>query len=151
MYGGMHCYNGDLEKFKTKLDGDKEQVQWYESFDSRYLMSTCGGYELLFWDLHPASLIKSKKSGSPYFYAKQVTRVSTLKDIEWHTFTMPLGWNVQGIWPPRADGTDINAVARSRNKTLCATADDFGRVKLFRWPCVSNKAQSKITVVTLRM
>ena len=61
VYGGMHCYNGDLEKFKTKLDGDKEQVQWYESFDSRYLMSTCGGYELLFWDLHPASFNREQK------------------------------------------------------------------------------------------
>ena len=24
VYGGMHVYNGDLEKFKTELDGNKE-------------------------------------------------------------------------------------------------------------------------------
>ena len=146
VYGGMHCYDEDLVKFERENKGtdDKREItQWYESFDSRYLMSTCGGYELLFWDLHPSNLVKKKGRGTPYFHAKHVTRVSTLKDITWNTFTMPLGWNVQGIWPPCADGTDINAVARSRNKKLCATADDFGRVKLFRWPCVSNKAQSK--------
>ena len=114
--------------------------QWYhEGDESRYLMSTCGAYELLFWDLSVSSLHK----GSRPYKAKQVTRVSTLKDISWYTFTMPLGWNVQGIWPPAADGTDINAISRSNNERLCVTADDFGRVKLFRWPCISNKAQSK--------
>ena len=41
-------------------------------------------------------------------------------------------WPVQGIWPPFADGTDVNSVHRSPDNRLLATADDFGRVKLFR-------------------
>ena len=58
-----------------------------------------------------------------------------LRDADWATWTAPLGWPVQGIWPPFADGTDINAVARSRSGALLATGDDSGMVKLFNYPC----------------
>ena len=39
-----------------------------------------------------------------------------------------------GIFPPCADGSDINAVARSPDGTLSATTDDFGQVNLFKCP-----------------
>jgi hypothetical protein len=44
---------------------------------------------------------------------------------------------VQGIWPEAADGTDINAVGKSADGKLVATADDFGAVKVYNYPCVS--------------
>ncbi len=47
------------------------------------------------------------------------------------------GWHaVAGIWPKEADGTDINSVDRSHSGKLYATADDFGKVKVFNCPCV---------------
>ena len=45
-----------------------------------------------------------------------------------------------GIFPPAADGSDINAVARSPDGTVSATADDFGQVKLFKYPCPVEEA-----------
>ena len=33
-----------------------------------------------------------------------------MRDVDWATWTVTLGWPVQGIWPKCADGTDINAV-----------------------------------------
>ncbi|ETE56568.1 hypothetical protein L345_17721, partial [Ophiophagus hannah] len=39
------------------------------------------------------------------------------------------------IWPEGADGTDINAVCRSHEGKLLASADDFGKVHLFSYPC----------------
>ncbi len=53
-------------------------------------------------------------------------------------------WPVQGIWPPAADGTDVNAVHRSPDNKLLATADDFGRVKLFR--CVGGEQGGVVSV-----
>ena len=47
-----------------------------------------------------------------------------------------------GIWPAFADGTDINSVARTGNRKAIATADDFGRVKVFRYPCVEKGSMS---------
>lgn len=40
-----------------------------------------------------------------------------------------------GIWPEGADGTDVNACARSNGRRLVASADDYGKVNLYRYPC----------------
>jgi WD40 repeat protein len=50
---------------------------------------------------------------------------------------------VQGIFPPLADGSDINAVERSQDHTIVATGDDFSKVKLFRYPNPIEKAPFK--------
>jgi hypothetical protein len=58
-----------------------------------------------------------------------------LRDAEWDSWTCPLGWPVQGIWPASQPNATINAVDVSKDQRLIATADDFGRVKLFNYPC----------------
>jgi WD40 repeat protein len=111
------------------------------SRDSANLHSTCGAYELLFWDLN---------SG------KQMTGGATmLRDEHWATWTTTLGWPVQGIWPKCADGTFYNAVDRSHftiNGTtfkedpkafyLLATGNDLGKVNIFNYPCLDKGALS---------
>lgn len=42
------------------------------------------------------------------------------------------GWPVIGIWSGTMDGTDVNAVHRSHSGRLLATADDFGKVNVYR-------------------
>jgi len=98
------------------------------SDDSVYMQSNCQGYELLFADVASVSHIPA---------------ASPLKDVQWASWTCTLGWPVQGIWPAAADGTDVNAVARSHDGRTLATADDFGRVCLFRYPCYTKEAASK--------
>ncbi|CAM9091728.1 unnamed protein product, partial [Phaeothamnion confervicola] len=83
------------------------------SADSQHLRSTCGAYELLFSEAATGA---------------QVTSARALRDAVWSSTTCPLGWEVQGIWPPCADGTDVNAVDRSASGVVLATADDFGCV-----------------------
>ncbi|CAG10528.1 unnamed protein product [Tetraodon nigroviridis] len=90
------------------------------SVDSQYLVSNSGDYEILYW-------IPS--------VCKQVASVETTRDIEWATYTCPLGFHVFGLWPDGSDGTDVNAVCRSHDKSLLATGDDFGKVHLFSYPC----------------
>ena len=60
--------------------------------------------------------------------------VSTLRDTDWATQYCTLCFEAAGIWPEGADGTDVNASARSYKRHLVASADDFGKVNLFRYP-----------------
>ena len=67
---------------------------------------------------------------------------SGARDLEYATWTCILGWPVQGIWPG-VDYTDVNSTCRSNSRQILATADDFGMVKLFKFPCVVEKASFK--------
>lgn len=92
--------------------------------------SSSGGNELLFWN----------KDGS------RLTSATTIKDSWWATWTCPFGWPVQGIYSPTKDGTEYNAITRSHSwdrVPVMATADEFGRVKLFNYPCVIPGAPDK--------
>ncbi|XP_078132870.1 echinoderm microtubule-associated protein-like 1 isoform X3 [Sander vitreus] len=99
------------------------------SVDSQYLVSNSGDYEILYW-------IPS--------VCKQVVSVETTRDIEWATHTCTLGFQVFGLWPDGSDGTDINAVCRSSDKSLLVTGDDFGKVHLFSYPCSQFRAPSHV-------
>ena len=64
------------------------------------------------------------------------------RDRAWATWTSNLGWPVQGVWKDDSDGTDVNACCRSWNGDVVATADDFMRVNLYRYPALKG-CQSK--------
>ena len=68
-----------------------------------------------------------------------------MRDEPWSTQTCIYGWHVRGLWPEGADGTDINACARSNTelREMIATSDDFGKVKLFRYPCIIPNADNR--------
>ncbi|RXN07661.1 echinoderm microtubule-associated -like 2 isoform X1 [Labeo rohita] len=99
------------------------------STDSQFIVTNSGDYEILFWEA---------SSG------KHITSADVVRNLEWATSTCVLGFNVFGIWPEGADGTDINAVCRSHDNNLLASADDFGKVHLFSNPCSQPRAASHI-------
>jgi hypothetical protein len=43
------------------------------------------------------------------------------RDTDWSTWTSRLGFPVMGVFPPGFDGTEINAVDRSKDKSVCDT------------------------------
>jgi microtubule-associated protein-like 6 len=117
------------KKFKPlkKLRGHSSTILHIQfSIDSEKLLSTCKAYEILFYHVEDGKQWTSGASGS--------------KDEPWADWSSPLGWPVQGIFPPCADGSDINAVDRHPDKQTLASADDFGMVKLFKFPCPVEEA-----------
>lgn len=46
------------------------------------------------------------------------------------------GPEVSGIWPKYTDVTDINSVDANYNSSVLVSGDDFGLVKLFKFPCL---------------
>ncbi|XP_007236892.2 echinoderm microtubule-associated protein-like 2 isoform X5 [Astyanax mexicanus] len=99
------------------------------STNSQYIVTNSGDYEILYWEA---------SSG------KHVTSADVVRNLEWATSTCVLGFNVFGIWPDGADGTDINAVCRSNDRGVLATGDDFGKVHLFSYPCSQPRAPSHV-------
>ncbi|XP_051912459.1 echinoderm microtubule-associated protein-like 6 [Hippocampus zosterae] len=128
----IYVYNYNGETFAPTYRPIKKHTSAVLHFDfskdGSFIHSTCRSYELLFFEIN---LGKQMTSGA-----------TSLRNELWHTWTVPLGWPVQGIWPDFSDGTDINAVDRSHetvdgsevNYRLLATGDDFGMVKIFKYP-----------------
>lgn len=60
-----------------------------------------------------------------------------MKNEEWATWNVTLGWPVQGVFEPFMDGSDVNAVDRSNQEhgnkkgmKLLASGDDNGKVRI---------------------
>lgn len=103
----------------TKHNSFIVSVDW--SLDGKYLRSVCGAHELLFFTAEDGN---QDPSGA-----------SNTKGTEWATCHAKYGWLVEGIFPSGTDGTHINTVDFSSDKSLIATGDDWGLVNVFRNPC----------------
>ena len=71
----------------------------------------------------------------PIFPAgKQFTNAEEIRAVRWASFTGVLGPEANGIWEKYSDVTDVNATDANFGSEVIATGDDFGLVKLFRFP-----------------
>lgn len=67
---------------------------------------------------------------------KEVTNREELKLVQWSSWTCVQGPEVNGIWPKYSDINDINSVDANFSSQILVTADDYGIIKLFRYPCI---------------
>ena len=109
-----------------KLSGHVSRVTHIDfSKDSESIQSISSSYDLLY---HTLSTLQLNGSASAF------------KDEKWDTLTLPINWATNGIWPDCSSGDDINACDRDKKSKVVATSDDFGKVKLFRYPCPVEKS-----------
>lgn len=107
---------------KRKLAGHSSYIKNCDfSYDARLLQSSCGAYEIMYWDT---------KSG----YRYKASQDSIESDTQWHDWSLTLGFPVMGINGEGSDGTDVNAASRSRDDRFVLAADDSGHVKIFNAP-----------------
>ena len=93
--------------------------------DNIHLRSNSADHELLFWN----------EEG-------QVTDTEVLDSIPgWSTQNCTLTFDTLGIWPSLADGTDINVC--SAFKEYLAVGDDFGRVRIYKYPSQQSSSESQ--------
>jgi len=93
-------------------------------------MTNSKDYEILYWNVADGKRLGSAPT-----------------DVKWSNWTCKLGWCVRGIWANVSDGTDINTVnitGPDQKNRLVATGDDFGRVSIYRYPCIVEKPAAKV-------
>ena len=97
--------------------------------DSKYIRAIDQAYAKIFYDVEAM---------------QQVQDTSELIDhAPWQTATCKLGWEVMGVFPPGADGTDINAVDATEDRKLIVCGDDFGSITVYNFPVLKNSHQCR--------
>ena len=123
------CFKGF--KFRNRFKGHTSYITHLDfSVDSRMLMSNCGAKEILYWDVVHKRQLRAR--------ADMPSDPNDPKT--WGRMTCVMGFPVMGIWPDFSDGTDVNALHVNELGDICVTSDDFGEVKLFNFPCVTEDA-----------
>jgi WD40 repeat protein len=102
--------------FITHLDWSK---------DSKYIRTNSGAGENLIYKMPACKIAATEES----------------KQILWHTFTGVLGSEVDGIWEKYTNKTDVNATDAYFDEQCIVSGDDFGLVKLFRFPSLKKGAK----------
>ena len=78
---------------------------------------------------------------------KRITgRKEEVQAMQWVSWTSVLGPEVNGIWPKYSQVNDVNATDTLFEHQVIATGDDFGLVKLFRFPCVKKGEEGSVCV-----
>ena len=134
----IYLYDVDESNLQVSLSSVIDQHNSYIthldfSADSKHLQANCGAYELRFYEVSTGLHISS---------------TSRLKDVVWQSQTCTLGWHVQSIWSPYDDGhevctADCTLSSDETDSSVIVSGDNFGKLKLFQYPCTSSYAQSK--------
>jgi len=88
-----HCTLKGHSSYITALD-------W--SLDGDFIRSSCGAYELLFWDPNGKKQVPGGASATT--------------STKWSSHTVKFGWFVDGIYPSGTDGSHINIVEMSKTE-----------------------------------
>jgi len=49
------------------------------------------------------------------------------------------GWDVKGCYVDGFDGTDLNDIAVTKDKTLCISGDDYGAMRVYSYPVIKQE------------
>jgi microtubule-associated protein-like 6 len=116
MDGVLYVY--DVEKkfqLTTRCAPSSSYLTHFDfSDDGTRIQAATGSQELLFYDTATGDLIQAP---------------SAMKNIDWSTWTIPIGWPVQGLWPEPSEAVPVallTSTHRSNNQALIAAADEYG-------------------------
>jgi len=104
-------------------------LQW--TADGSIVKVLTRDYEIAHW-------LVDRETRSLKFYPHQPDP----DDIVWAGDPLVAGWDVQGCYQDEWDGTDLNDVTLSGDGQFLVAGDDFGFVRMYKYPAVSNKPEA---------
>ena len=146
----IYLYDTEQNVLRAKCDKHNASVSSLDfSEDGAYLQSDSADYEHLYFAAADGAYFKLP---------------AQLKNVRWDSWTCRMGWPVQGCWPRTSSGKkhqeavaaaaaegrfglaalapEPTAVHRNKAKDTLAVAFQDGRIRLFRYPCLSKAAES---------
>lgn len=120
--------DGKYELYKTFSKHTSFITSFDWSADGEFIRTVSGDYEKLYFD------VKNK--------VQDTNGHINLKDKEWATKSVKLGWDVQGVFPSGEDGTHVNYVSLSPDHSTLVSCDDFGLLNFYRYPVLDNTHQA---------
>jgi len=119
-----------LQHMITQHSAAIRRVDFSAAANVAYMRTCCAAGELCFFEADTGMFIPA---------------ASRLKDVRWHSATVPLGWASQGVHAAENDGSRVTAVDApiAEPRPVLAAGDAFGRVRLYRYPCTSALAKAK--------
>ena len=106
------------------LEGHVSHVSHLDfATDGIHLRSNAIDLELLYWN-----------------NTEQITDTDQIDELEFESQNVTLTFETLGIWPQKADGTDINSCTRYKDTLF--VGDDFGRVRIYKYPVIQGEAES---------
>jgi len=102
--------------------GHSEAIMFLDwSLDGCFLQSLSTDYEHIVWEIGGFQREESQ---------------DVIRDIDWSTRNVMLGYDVAGAWPSQPDdGNLINSSDLSWSRDVFAVGDELGYIRLFRFPC----------------
>ena len=107
------------------LSGSLTHLDW--DMDSANLITNSENFELVYVNVATCSVIKA----------------AVCANNEWYTWTSVFGYSVKGLALRFKDIIDVNTVCRSFDQKVLAVGDDYGKVKLYKYPYIDTNATCK--------
>ncbi|XP_060655816.1 echinoderm microtubule-associated protein-like CG42247 isoform X1 [Drosophila nasuta] len=136
----MGSQNGSIYLFRVSRDGFSYKkvnkirgsqplthLDW--SMDGNFVQTVTIDFDLLFWDAKSLSPERSPIA---------------MKDVKWLTSNCTVGFLVAGQWSNRyysSANTIIATCSRSAAHDMLASGDAEGYLRLYRYPCISPRAE----------
>jgi len=98
-------------------------VQWTK--DSKWVKTLTRDYEIVHWKVDTKA---RKATFSP--------QIADPDKVEWTGDPLLAGWDVQGLYQPGFDGTDLNEATLTRDRRFVISGDDYGTVRLHNYPAI---------------
>ena len=95
------------------------------------------------WSPDSATLRTSSRAHEIIHFDARTGRqaIGDFRDAEWREWTSPVGFQAMGVFQNGGlAGHEVNTACRAGARQLLAAGDDFGRVRVLRWPCVAPNA-----------
>ncbi|XP_058970636.2 77 kDa echinoderm microtubule-associated protein [Pocillopora verrucosa] len=102
--------------------GHSEPIMFLDwSLDGCFLQSLSVDYEHIVWEI--GGFLREESQ-------------DVIRDIDWSTRNVMLGYDVAGVWPSQPDdGNLVNSSDLSWSRDIFAVGDELGYIRLFRFPC----------------